>query len=456
MKVLVLSSLAYSLTNFRGALLQAMRANGHEVVAVAPDRDEAVEEALAKMGVQFRQIPMERTGTSPLADLRLLADYMKLMARERPDLVLAYTQKPIIYGGLAARAMRVRRFFALMSGLGYVFSEGTARRPILRRVVARLYREAVRRARAIFVFNADDREDMIALGIVSPSQSVIKVPGSGVDLDHFAQQPLPRDGLRFLLVGRLMQDKGIHEFAMAAEQIAREHPDCTFSVLGHYDRVSPTGIDEAECARLARRYPVRFIPGSSDVRPYLASASVFVLPSYYREGLPRTILEAMATGRAVITTDMPGCREPVVEGENGFLVAPRDAASLRRAMEHFIEVPGLAASMGQRSRELAEKVYDVHKVNHVLLDEMDLLVPMWSSQGSHDEAGTQAAATRATGQPAQEPGQEDLSTGIDGAQAGTGHLAPPVAPMLAGLEAIARQPSGGEGENGIAADRVPG
>lgn len=439
MKVLVLSSLAYSLTNFRGALLQAMRANGHEVIAVAPDRDEVVEQALAQMGVGFRHIAMERTGTRPLADLRLLADYMALMGRERPDLVLAYTQKPIIYGGLAARAMRVHRFFALMSGLGYVFSEGASRRPVLRRVVSRLYREAVRRARAIFVFNADDRRDMIDLGIVSPGQNVVKVPGSGVDLDHFTQQALPRQGPRFLLVGRLMRDKGILEFAMAAEQIVREHPECEFSVLGHYDRVSPTGIDETECARLARRYPVHFIPGSNDVRPYLSSATVFVLPSYYREGLPRTILEAMATGRAVITTDMPGCREAVVEGENGFLVSPRDVASLREAMERFIEVPDLAAAMGQCSRELAEKIYDVHKVNHLLLDEMDLLVPLWAPQ-----AGETGAGLVPDGDGTCAPPGEAFAQGR--AVAGT----------ATGLAAIQRRALGGEGEDGIAASHVPG
>ncbi|TCM21376.1 glycosyltransferase involved in cell wall biosynthesis [Novosphingobium sp. PhB165] len=378
MKVLVLSSLAYSLTNFRGALLRELKANGHHVVAVAPDGNAAVEAELANWGVGFRIVPMDRTGTSLIGDAALLAAYTRLMVAEKPDLVLAYTQKPIIYGGIAARLMCVPRFYAMMSGLGYVFSEAAAHRRLLRRAVARLYREAVRRARGVFVFNADDRQDMIDLGIVHEHQNVVRVPGSGVDLERFALAPLPRGRMRFLLVGRLMRDKGVQEFLEAAALIRRDHADVEFCILGHYETANPTGIDEVECARLSRQFPVQFIPGTSDVRPYLASCSVFVLPSYYREGLPRTILEAMATGRPVITTDMPGCRDPIIEGENGFLISPRDTAALRRAMQRFIDDPELVARMGARSRSLAEKVYDVRKVNHQLLDEMDLLREPWN------------------------------------------------------------------------------
>lgn len=385
MKIIVLSSLAYSLTNFRGALLRQMKANGHQVVAVAPDHDQLVEDKLRTWDIGFRSVPMQRTGTSILQDLRLLIAYVTLMIEEKPDLVLAYTQKPIIYGGIAARLMCVPRLFVLMSGLGYVYSEHNRSRWLLRRIVSFLYREAVRRTRAIFVFNTDDRQDMIDNGIITHGQRVVQVPGSGVDIEHFARMPLPRSGMRFLFVGRLMRDKGIYEFAEAARQINREHPDCEFIALGHYERDNPTGLDEAECLRLAREYPVRFIPGTSDVRPYLASSSVFVLPSYYREGLPRTIIEAMATGRAIITTDMPGCRDPVREGENGFLVQPRDGEALKVAMQRFIDKPSLVAIMGERSRDIAEKVYDVRKVNHQLLGEMDLLTEHWNVAEASDD-----------------------------------------------------------------------
>jgi len=375
MKVLVLSSLAYSLTNFRGALLREMRQRGHTVVVAAPDRNPKVEGQLAQDGISFRLTPMERTGTNPFRDLRLLWTYVRLMRAERPDLVLAYTQKPIIFGGLAARLSGVKRFYALMSGLGHVFSLEARRASWFSRLVARLYREGLRKVKTVFVFNADDRADMIDLGIVTPAQRVIQVPGSGVDLNHFAARALPDDRLSFLLVGRLMRDKGIFEFLEAARLLHADSPRCEFSILGRYETENPTGLDERQCEELAARYPVQFIPGTDDVRPFLADCTVFVLPSFYREGLPRTILEAMAIGRPIITADLPGCRDPIEVGANGFLVQPRDADSLLAAMRQFVGQPELAVRMGVRSRQIAESTYDVHKVNQLLLNEMGLMGP---------------------------------------------------------------------------------
>lgn len=363
------------MTNFRGALLADMRRNGHKVIAVAPDDNPEVREKLAANGIDFRVIPMQRAGKNPFSDLWLLLNYLWLMTREKPDLVLAYTQKPIVYGGLAARILCIPRFYALMSGLGHVFGSSGQVDTVFRLIVAKLYREAVRWARAIFVFNANDREDMLRLGIISPEQNVIQVPGSGVDVDHFAFTPPVQSPTSFVLIARLMRDKGIYEFAEAAKLVSADHPNCKFSILGHIDSENPTGLTVAKCERLAQRYPVRFIPGTKDIRPFLSSASVFVLPSYYREGLPRTILEAMAMGRPVITTDMPGCRDPIEEGGNGFLVPPRDTAALAEAMLRFVKKPALLEQMGRRSRELAEETYDVRKVNRLLLSEMDLESP---------------------------------------------------------------------------------
>lgn len=386
MKVIVLSSLAYSLTNFRGNLLRAMRAHGHEVIAVAPDYNAVVADDLARSGIDLRVIPMQRAGTNPFADLRLFLAYVWLMMRERPQLVLAYTQKPIVYGGLASRLLAVPRFFALMSGLGHVFSSGSGVHPAVKGVAARLYRSAVRRARVIFVFNADDREDMIELGIIGPSHKVIQVPGSGVDLTKFEAQPLPAANTAFLMIARLLRNKGILEFLEASKLVQEEFPECRFAILGHLDDQNPEGISLADVADYSSRYPVEFISGTSDVRPYLRDASVFVLPSYYREGLPRTILEAMATGRPVITTDQPGCRDPIEHGRNGIIVPPRDTRALADAMLELARDPGLVASMGARSRELAETVYSDTIVNRMLLDAMDL--PASSLSLARSQPGT--------------------------------------------------------------------
>ncbi|UVO51682.1 sugar transferase [Sphingomonas sp. SUN019] len=371
MKIVVLASLAYSLVNFRGALLARMVAEGHEVVACAPDPAPPEAAALAKIGVRYVAVAMDRTGANPLQDLATLRRLVRLLRAERPDVLLAYTQKPIVYGGLASRIVGGIRFFAMVSGLGHVFSDGGgARRRALRVVLSRMYRAAVARAERIFVFNRDDASEMRALGIVD-AQPVDQLPGSGVDVHRFAHAPLPPGPLTFLMVARLMRDKGLAEFVAAARAIRARHPAVRFQILGPLDP-NPTGITRADIDRWARSGDVEYLGETRDVAPMLARASVFVLPSYYREGLPRTILEAMATGRAIVTTNMPGCREPITEGTNGLLVPPRDADALAAAMQCFVDDPALAASMGAASRTIAEDVYDVDKVNDRIIAAMGL------------------------------------------------------------------------------------
>lgn len=372
MKVVILSSFAFSLVNFRGRLIAAMVANGHDVIACGPDRDPDVERQLSEMGVRYHPIAMARTGSNPFADLRTLLAYGRLFRQERPDVVLAYTQKPIIYGGLAARLFPDIDFYALMTGLGYVFSPAADHRPMLRALVARLYRPALARASATFVFNGDDRREMIARCIVDPSATIIQVPGSGVDLNYFQASPVPEGPPRFLMIARLMRDKGVMEYAQAARRLKRRYPEARFALLGRLDRENPTGISEADLDEWVSSQCIEYHPETRDVRPLLAASSVFVLPSYYREGLPRTLLEAMASGRALITTDMPGCREPVLKGRNGLLVPPRDVNALCDAMEQFLVDPSLAATMGSASRYLAEERFEVGKVNAQLLHVMKL------------------------------------------------------------------------------------
>src|SRR3546814_7052256 len=200
-----------------------MAAAGHDVIACAPDTDQEVEAVLGRMGIGYRRTPMGRTGANPFDDLRTLWSYVRLIRRERPDIILAYTQKPIIYGGLAARLTRVPEFYVLMSGLGYVFSPEANHRPLLRTIVRRLYRTGVRRAKAIFVFNSDDRPEMIKQGIISHDHHVVQVPGSGVDIEHFRHQPMCEGPLHFLMIARLMRDKGVMEYVEAARMRSEGH-----------------------------------------------------------------------------------------------------------------------------------------------------------------------------------------------------------------------------------------
>lgn len=372
MKVVFLSSLSWSLVNFRGALIARMIAEGHEVIACAPDQEPDVVATLTRMGARFQMTPMARAATNPLGDLRTFLHYLGLLRRERPDVVVAYTQKPIIYGGLAAQFSRRTRFFAVMSGLGYVFSVEADHRRVLRSIVSRLYRIGVRKAACIFVFNGDDRRVMLENGIINSEQCVRQVAGSGIDVRHFIECPFPDGPMTFLMMGRLMRDKGVGEYVAAARLVRERWPESRFLLLTRPETENPTGYSTADLEVWRREGLIEFIPETRDVRPHIAAAHVFVLPSFYREGLPRTILEALASGRPVITTDMAGCREPIRHGENGLLVPPRDAPALAAAMTVFLERPEQVAVMGRAARAVAVEQYDVDMVNATLLDAMQL------------------------------------------------------------------------------------
>ena len=374
MKVLVLASLAYSLVNFRAALLREMVAEGHQVVACAPDEDPAVIATLSAMGVRFISVPMDRAGTNPVRDLVTLRALARTIRNEAPDICLAYTQKPIIYGGIAARIVGgPTRFFAMVSGLGHVYSDdhpASWLRRALRWVTSILYRRAVARAAGIFVFNADDAEEMRRHRIVGRDRKIIQVPGSGIDTVAFPHVPIPDGAPVFLLIARLLRNKGIGEFVDAAASVRTRYPETRFQILGPPEP-GPAGFTDEEIDAWRAR-GVEYLGATREVRPYLARSSVFVLPTYYREGLPRTILEALATGRPIITTDTPGCRETVVPGENGLLVPPRDVPALARAMEQLAGDPERVRSMGAHARQLAQQHFRVDKVNAQLLSEMGL------------------------------------------------------------------------------------
>lgn len=372
MKIVVFASLAWSLVNFRGALLAALVERGHHVIACAPDDDTAVVAALSAKGIDYHPIPMKRASISPMADLLTLARITSLLRVQRPDIVLAYTQKPIVYAGLATRLVGGSHFHAMVSGLGHAFSDGggLARRG-LRRAVALLYRVAVRDADSIIVFNRDDGPEMMRWGMISPRHRIVRVPGSGVDVGRFPMRPVPGGPPVFLLVARLLRNKGLDDYAAAARIVKAVAPDVRMLLLGPFDP-NPTGITHAELDTWESEGLVEYLGETRDVAPHLAAATVIVLPSRYREGLPRTLLEAMATGRAIVTTDMPGCREPVEAGGNGYLVPPGDPEALAGAMLAFVRDPALAAQMGARSRILAEERFSVDKVNAIIIDTLGM------------------------------------------------------------------------------------
>ncbi|WGH80418.1 glycosyltransferase family 4 protein [Jannaschia ovalis] len=372
--VVLISSYAPSLVTFRLDLIRALVAEGHSVTALAPEADRAVADTLARNGCAFEVLPMARTGTNPFADMVLLARMIRCLRRLKPDVVLPYTMKPVIYGGIAARLLGVPGRHALMTGLGYVFSDPDPRgkRRLIRDASVRLYRSALKGVGRVFVYNGADEADIRRFGMVADDVPLIRVAGTGVNLDRYAQSPLPDGPPRFLLIARLLSAKGVREFVTAAERLKPDWPEAQFRILGAPDP-NPDGIGAEEIAAWKRSGVVDYLGRTDDVRPFLDDASVFVLPSYYREGIPRSILEAMAKGRPVITTDLPGCGDTVEDGISGYLVAPRDTEALTAAMLRFLEAPETIAAMGAAARTRAEEVFDIHKVNDHLLTEMGLM-----------------------------------------------------------------------------------
>lgn len=361
-----------SLLNFRGPLLNALVVAGLDVHVAAPDlpASSEVRQRLEALGVQVHEVRLNRTGMNPLSDLGSLFNLWRLMRRLKPDFSLAYTIKPVIYGSVAAWLARVPARFALITGLGYAFQGEAGQRSWLKRIVQNLYGFALAKVTKVFFQNPDDEALFYDLGILDSSNpKTVVVNGSGIDVDSFTVAHFPETP-QFLLIARLLGDKGVREYVQAAATVRKQYPNTVFGLVGWIDE-NPDAINGDELQNWVASGVVKFYGRLADVKPAIADSSVYVLPSY-REGTPRTVLEAMAMGRAVITTDAPGCRETVVHGKNGFLVPVKSTAELAAAMIHFIENPELVVAMGKESRLLAEEKYDVRKVNDQMLREMGI------------------------------------------------------------------------------------
>jgi glycosyltransferase involved in cell wall biosynthesis len=380
MKFLMISSFLPSVLNFRGKLLEAIHQQGYEIHIIAPDLAlfPAEHENLLDLGYCVHEVPMQRTGTNPIADLKTLRSIYALITKIKPDYVLSYTIKPVIYGTLAAWLAKVPNRYALITGLGYAFQnvETHSKRSIFQKLVHGLYQQALSRSHKAFFQNPDDLKLFQDLNLLKSQIPSVVVNGSGVNVTDFNILPLPTNEqqqakISFLLIARLLIDKGVREYAQAAEIIKQKHPNVEFNLVGWIDE-NPSAIMQQELDQWVTKKTVKYWGKLTDVRPAIAESSVYVLPSY-REGTPRTVLEAMAMGRAIITTDAPGCRETVVDGDNGFLVEVKSVESLVEAMRKFINQPELIEKMGNRSREIALHKYDVHQVNTHMMQEMGLI-----------------------------------------------------------------------------------
>jgi glycosyltransferase involved in cell wall biosynthesis len=367
-KVLLIGSLPSSLYNFRGQLILCLKKSRLHVCALASGAAPDDIAAINLLGASYINYSVSRNGLNPVEDLKTFWSLRNIFKRQAPDIILAYTIKPIIWGGLASRFVPKGRFYALVTGLGFAFQRGSWKKNLLIKLVAFLYKVALKKSEKVIFQNPDNRQVFIDLGIVPESKACI-VNGSGVDASHFDVKPLSDQPI-FLLIARLLGDKGIREYIEAAGRVKEKYPEAVFQLVGPEDP-SPDGITLAELSCLNAKQSVDYLGATKDVRPFIEASSIFVLPSYH-EGLPRTVLEAMATGRPILTTDVPGCRETVVNNKNGWLIEKANAEQLAEKMLWFIENQKEWQRMAEASRAMVEDKFDVHKVNKALMEIMKL------------------------------------------------------------------------------------
>ena len=365
MKILIISGYSQSLVIFRGDMIREMIKCGHEVVTASPE--DGYDDEIRRLGARPLRLPLSRNGTNPFADLSYYRRVKALIKEEQPELVLSYLIKPVIYGSLAASGAGVKNIYSMVTGLGYFFTNTSFKAKLLRTPIVILYRRALKKCRNVFFQNGDDLKVFTDLKIVDEKKCVI-TNGSGVNIDRYTPKPLPQEN-RFLLVGRILRDKGVIEYLEAAKKVSEKYPDAVFDLVGPLD-TNPSALHEEDLKPYLSE-SVRYLGATKDVRPYIEKARVYVLPSY-REGTPRTVLEAMAMQRPVITTDAPGCRETVRDGVNGFLVPVKNADALAQKMIYLIENPDRAEEMARQSLAICREKYDVRQVNKTLLDTMKL------------------------------------------------------------------------------------
>lgn len=368
MKILVLSVHTPSLFWFRMNMMQTFLENGHSVVAVGSEPEDVWAEKFEEKGIEYRQIPVSRNGMNPLEDLKTQRAMEMLFREIHPDKIFAYQAKAIVYGAVAAKKCGISEFYALIAGLGSIFRGSGFKNSLVRSVLTVQYKIACNFSRAVLFQNEDDRSEFINRGIVNREKTRI-IHGSGVDIHHFAEMPLPQSP-GFLFVGRLIKDKGVREYLEACRILKRECPDALCMLVGPFDS-NPSALSPEELDEFTKDGTVAYFGEQQDVRPYLEKTSVFVLPSYH-EGTPKSVLEAMAVGRAIVTTDAPGCRETVTNGVNGFLVEPKNANAVAEAMLRLARDPALCRTFGKNSRKIAVEKYDVDKVNASIMEIMSI------------------------------------------------------------------------------------
>lgn len=368
-RILVVASCANSLINFRGDLIKRLIQEGYDVYTAVDSYPDKVLARLKEYGVITPlEYKLQRTGLNPFNDLKTIFNLKELIQQNNIDLVFPYTVKPVIYSSIAANMSKVP-VISLITGLGFTFTGLSLKAKVLQRLNEFLYKISIRKNKIVVFQNKDDRNLFFERNILKKINRTEIVSGSGVNLDQFKFRVKDNSfgKTNFVIVTRLIKEKGTHLFIEAAKVLKQKYPDSEFHIIGSVQN-SPSAIKIEELESLHDEGVVVFHGSQSSVFEHLSARDVFVLPTYYREGVPRSILEALSVGMPIVTTDAPGCRETVIKGENGFLIPTQNLESLIESMEFFITNPDKIKEMGQKSRDYATKRFDVNIINNNLVN----------------------------------------------------------------------------------------
>jgi len=372
LKIVVLGAQPEYLSGLRGPLIRDLLAAGHDVTAIGAEDMVAVRTAIESWGARYRVVPIRRAGLNPIADLGAILSLYRALRDEKPDLLFTYTVKPNVYGLPLGWLAGIKRRYGMVAGRGWAFGEGRElKRRISRTIAILAFRFGFRFADGVISQNEEDLTLFRELGIIRGKTRTTRVFGSGVDLEHFQPEPMPTGAKTFVMICRLLVDKGVADYAEAARIVRRTYPDAVFRLVGPFDH-SPNGIAPETIQAWANEGIIDYAGATEDVRPFIARAHALVLPTRYGEGVPRTVLEAMAMGRPVIVSDTPGCRDTVRDSENGRIVAAADIAGLAQAMTALVSDDTQLEAAGRASRTLAVERFDSRAVNAAMIDFMGL------------------------------------------------------------------------------------
>jgi glycosyltransferase involved in cell wall biosynthesis len=366
-KILFIAPQTQSLINFRGDLMKDIAKKGYEVVAVIPEDEE--KDFFKKANTKTRLINLDKNSTSALQNASYYKELKTIIKEEKPDKVFSYTIKPVIFGSIAAHAAGVKDIYSLVCGLGYVYSSNDFKHEILQAICGKAYKHAFKYNKKVIFQNQDDIDEFVKRRYLKREKCEL-VNGSGVNLDKFRRNKLPKD-ISFLMVSRILRGKGVLEYFKAAKIVKEKYPKVKFSYIGQIDK-GQNAFKYEEIKPYIDEKIVEHIPFTKNVEKYYEKCSVFVLPSYYREGIPRTLIEATAMGRPIITTKTPGCKETVIDGENGYFVKPKSSTDLADKMTQMIKAKNKLQEMGDKSYELCRKKFTIATINHRMINIMEI------------------------------------------------------------------------------------